>query len=102
MDILDGYEYLYHLILMKIVPNNVLVVDHHRIDRYFTKEARFTMRSSMKDGKYVGVVGISCELHKVMWYIVGDDSSFMNLEAFFYKLIVIIHYSRPNKIVQNN
>ena len=66
----------------KVVPNKVSVVDHDRLDRYFTEEELFAALSSVNNGKSHGLDGIPCEFYKVIWDTIGDDFCHMTSEAF--------------------
>lgn len=66
----------------KVVQNKVSVVDCDRLDWDFTKDELFVALSSMNNGKSPGLDAISCEFHKVMKDIIGDDFNNMASKIF--------------------
>lgn len=65
----------------KVVPHKLSFCDWDRLYKDFIEEF-FSALNSMRNGKSLGIGGLSCEFYKTMWGIVGDDFRTIEHEVF--------------------
>lgn len=70
-------------------PLIIPFVDHHRLDRDFTKEELFAALGFMNNDKSPGVGGVPYEFYKDMWDTAGDDFSHMASNAFSTRCLTV-------------